>query len=97
MPAAGPGWSCRSRRATVPREPGGRAPRPHRVLVALQAQVAGRAGQAGDVGDPAVSEVEQVPDRERRAEVVVVGEDIDVGQTGGHTPYGEGRDRAGHR
>jgi hypothetical protein len=32
--------------------------RPHRVLVALHAHVAGHAGQAVDVGDPGVTQLD---------------------------------------
>src|SRR4029077_17088176 len=52
----------------------------YRVLVTLHTQPAGHAGQAVDVRDPGVPELDQVPDRESAAAVVVVGEDVGTGQ-----------------
>src|SRR5262249_24808540 len=73
------------------------AGRAHRVLVALHAQAAGHAGQAVDVRDPGVPELDQVPDRQRAAEMVVVGQDVGAGpgDVRGGTADRDGRDLAG--
>ena len=69
----------------------------HRVLISLHAQPAGHARQAMDVGDPGVSELDQVPDRESAAEMVVVGEDVGAGQVHVQATAADrdGRDLAG--
>jgi hypothetical protein len=69
----------------------------HRVLVALHAQPAGHAGQAVDVRDPGVPELDQMPDGEGAAQVVVVGEDVGARQADvqAATADRDGRDLAG--
>src|SRR4029077_16135028 len=69
----------------------------YRVLVTLHTQPAGHAGQAVDVRDPGVPELDQVPDREGPAKVVVVGEDVGVRQVHVQAPGADrdSRDLAG--